>query len=147
MLTNSNVFSTKFTECETIVNTTILRGLNSTKCYQPFICEFIAFPKKQWWPGEIRATASWNRHGSNTIYTETRYVSFSFIIPVNFKFCNWLKFPIHFFVNPNHHCWTTHITRCTHIIKSPQSLGCLCPQHTEILCYNFQTSTVTSLKA
>ena len=46
MLTNSNVFSTKFKECDTIVNTTILRGLNSTKCYQPLIGEFIAFPEK-----------------------------------------------------------------------------------------------------
>ena len=47
MLTNSGVFSTKFTEYETIVNTTILHGVNVTTCYQPLIDEFIAFSKKR----------------------------------------------------------------------------------------------------
>ena len=46
----------------------------------------------------ISSGAHWNCDSSKEINTGTRYVSLSFIIPVNFEFRDRLKSPIHFLI-------------------------------------------------
>ena len=75
----------------------------------------------------ISSGARWNCDSSKEINTGTRYVSLSFIIPVNFEFRDRLKSPIHFLIN----LALLHMT--------PRSLGRLCRLFTNVYSLRKQT--------
>ena len=53
----------------------------------------------------VSSGAHWNCDSSKEINTGTRYVSLSFIIPVNFEFHARLKSPIHFLIILHYDIW------------------------------------------